>query len=82
MYIGNLKFLTGPIESSVTVVITVSILLLLGLAVFIGRYFTANKGDYKTYEAKDSQYYDNPDFAIASASTGQPEVQKKKEWFI
>jgi hypothetical protein len=40
------------------------------------------KGDYKTHEAKDSQYYDNPDYAIASGHTRQPEVQKKKEWFI
>jgi len=65
-----------------SVVLIIAFLLLLGLLVLVGRHFTVNKGDYKTCEAKDSQYYDNPDFAIASASTGQPEVQKKKEWFI
>ena len=63
-------------------VLAAVILLIIVLIILLGRYMSRQKGDYKTYEAKDSQYYDNPDYAIASGTTGQPEVQKKKEWFI
>jgi len=73
--------------SSTEVFITVGVvlgglLLFLCVLVIIGRFMSRQKGEYKTHEAKDAQYYDNPDFAIASGTTGQPEVQKKKEWFI
>ncbi len=40
------------------------------------------KGEYKTHEAKDAQYYDNADYAIASGSAQHPDMEKKKEWFI
>jgi len=63
-------------------IVAIIILLLIGLAFLLGRYFSRHKGDYRTNEAKDAQYYDNPDYAIASGTSGQPDVQKKKEWFI
>ena len=34
------------------------------------------------FQAKDAEYFDDPDYAVASGTTGQPEVPKKKEWFI
>jgi len=57
-------------------------LILVGLCVLLGRYFAQPKGAYKTYEAKDAEYYDNADYAIAEGDTRQPGVKPKKEWFI
>jgi hypothetical protein len=58
------------------------LLLLIGLACFLGRYFPREKGAYETNEAKDANLFDEPDYAIAAGKTGQPEIQKKKEWYI
>ena len=58
------------------------LLLLIGLACFLGRYFPRDKGVYETNEAKDAQLFDDADYAIAASKTGQPDVQKKKEWYI
>jgi contactin associated protein-like 2 len=64
------------------VCIGVAFLALILLILLLIRYYYKQKREYKTYEAKDAQYFDNPDYAIASGSTKQPEVQNKKEWYI
>jgi len=64
------------------VVVGIAFLALLLLIVLLVRYYYKQKREYKTYEAKDAQYFDNPDYAIASGSSKQPEVQNKKEWYI
>ena len=68
--------------STYTGILAVVLLLLIGLAFILGRYFTRHKGDYQTNEAKDAQLFDDPDYAVAAGKTGQPDVQKKKEWYI
>ena len=67
---------------SFPVIIAVVILIMFGLLVILGRYYFRHKGEYRTREAKDARQYDNPDFAVAAPSTRQPEVPKKKEWYL
>ena len=55
---------------------------MIGAAVLFGRYMSQEKGAYVTQEAKDAQLFDNADVALAAGTTGQPEPQKKKEWYI
>lgn len=59
----------------------VCILLLTSLCLF-RKYFTKQQGEYHTNEAKDADRYDNPDAAVAMGDTGQPEIPRKKEYFI
>ena len=63
-------------------IIVVVILLVAGAAILLGRYMSREKGAYETHEAKDAQYFDNADTALAAGATGQPEPSKKKEWYI
>jgi len=60
----------------------IAVLAVILLLFCLVRYYYKQKRQYKTYEAKDAQYFDNPDYAIASGSTKQPEVQKTKEYFL
>ena len=55
---------------------------IIAVAFILARYYSRHKGAYKTYEAKDAQYFEDADQALASDITGQPEIAKKKEWFI
>jgi contactin associated protein-like 2 len=65
------------------VVIAVVVLFIIGAAVLLGRYMSwREKGAYETHEAKDAQYFDNADMAIASGADHQPAPEKKKEWYI
>lgn len=81
-YVGHKDGLDQGEQALLGGILSVVLLLLIGLAVLAGRFFTRHKGEYKTYEAKDAQYYDNADFALAEGNTNQPGVQQKKEWFI
>lgn len=56
--------------------------LILGVVMLIFHYYYKQKREYKTYEAKDARYFDSPDYAIAANSSRQPEVQKKREFYI
>ena len=47
-----------------------------------GRYLSKKKGAYFTNEAKDAYLYNDADSAISSGKTGQPDVSKRREWFI
>ena len=66
----------------VSVVGGFGLLALLLLVLLLVRFYYKKKRQYKTYEAADAQYFDSPDYAVASGSTMQPEVQKKKEYFM
>ena len=41
-----------------------------------------DKGAYHTFEAKDAEYFDNPDNAVATDASNQPGVKRKEEYFI
>lgn len=62
--------------------LAVGLIIFLGVIFLLCRYYYKQKRSYKTYEAKDAQYFDNPDYAIAAGTTRQPEVQKKREYFM
>lgn len=61
------------------VVAAVFLLVVLLLVIFCKM---RNGGEYRTYEAKGAELADNPDMAIVYNHMGQPDVQKKKEFFI
>jgi len=60
----------------------IGVLVIILLIILLIRYYYKQKRVYKTYEAKDAQYFDNADYAVASGSTRQPEVQNKKEFYL
>jgi len=60
----------------------VGLIIIIGILLLLFHYYYKQKREYKTYEAKDARYFDSPDYAIASGSTRQPEIQKKREFFI
>jgi len=45
-------------------------------------YYLKHRRQYSTLEAENAQYFDNPDYAIASGASRQPEVQTTKEYFM
>ena len=61
----------------------VAVFFILAMATcIVGRYLSKKKGDYFTNEAKDAYLYKDADSAIASGKSGQPEVSRRREWFI
>ncbi len=65
-----------------TGVLALVLFILLAVAFFMGKYIGRDEGGYTTHEAKDAEYYENADFAIASGNSQQPGMEKTKEWFI
>ena len=59
-----------------------TVLLVVTVGMCMLRTYLKQQGEYATNEAKDSKHYDNPDAAVAMSKTGQPEISRKKEWFI
>lgn len=56
-------------------------LLLVLMAIVIGRYLNHHKGEYLTQEDKGADICDDPDEAVINSATGH-QVTKRKEWFI
>lgn len=56
-------------------------LLLVIMAILIGRYLSRHKGEYLTQEDKGADACDDPDEAVVHSATGH-QVTKRKEWFI
>lgn len=56
-------------------------LLLVIMAILIGRYLSRHKGEYLTQEDKGADSALDPDEAVVSGTTGH-QVTKRKEWFI
>jgi contactin associated protein-like 2 len=70
-------------ESSVPIkgVLAVLFLLLLLMAILIGRYISRHKGEYLTQEDKGADDALDQDDAVVHSTTGH-QVTKRKEWFI
>lgn len=62
-------------------VLAIIFLLLVILAVIVGRYLHRHKGEYLTQEDAGADTALDPDTAVVHGTTGH-HVQKKKEWFI
>ncbi|KAJ6647209.1 Neurexin-4 [Pseudolycoriella hygida] len=62
-------------------VLAIIFLLLVIMAILIGRYLSRHKGEYLTQEDKGADACDDPDEAIVNSATGH-QVTKRKEWFI
>ena len=58
------------------------LILLAGIIFLLTRYYYKQKREYKTYEAKDAEYFDNADYALIAGANKQPEVPIKKEYYI
>lgn len=63
------------------VILAILFLLLVVMAVLIGRYLNQHKGEYLTQEDKGADICDDPDEAVINSATGH-QVTKRKEWFI
>ena len=50
--------------------------------VLLVKYLASDGGSYHTFEAQDAEYFDNPDNAVATDASNQPEVKRKEEYFI
>lgn len=64
-----------------TAILAIIFLLLVIMAILIGRYLSRHKGEYLTQEDKGADACDDPDEAIVNSATGH-QVTKRKEWFI
>lgn len=64
-----------------TAILAILFLLLVIMAILIGRYLSRHKGEYLTQEDKGADACDDPDEAIVNSATGH-QVTKRKEWFI
>uniref|UniRef100_A0A6B2EGY6 Putative neurexin iv n=1 Tax=Phlebotomus kandelakii TaxID=1109342 RepID=A0A6B2EGY6_9DIPT len=62
-------------------VLAILFLLLLVMAILIGRYLARHKGEYLTQEDKGADAALDPDEAVVQSATGH-QVTKRKEWFI
>lgn len=62
-------------------ILAVIFLLLVIMAILIGRYLSRHKGEYLTQEDKGADACDDPDEAVVHSATGH-QVTKRKEWFI
>ncbi|KAG4070327.1 hypothetical protein HA402_006469 [Bradysia odoriphaga] len=62
-------------------ILAILFLLLVIMAILIGRYLSRHKGEYLTQEDKGADACDDPDEAIVNSATGH-QVTKRKEWFI
>ncbi|XP_037041687.1 neurexin-4 isoform X2 [Bradysia coprophila] len=62
-------------------ILAIIFLLLVIMAILIGRYLSRHKGEYLTQEDKGADACDDPDEAIVNSATGH-QVTKRKEWFI
>jgi contactin associated protein-like 2 len=62
-------------------VLAIIFLLLVIMAILIGRYVHRHKGEYLTQEDKGADAALDPDEAVVQSTTGH-QVTKRKEWFI
>lgn len=83
-YWGNIGsgFLTVGDQALIGGCIGVFLILLAGIIFLLTRYYYKQKREYKTYEAKDAEYFDNADYALIAGANKQPEVPIKKEYYI
>ncbi|XP_058456161.1 neurexin-4 isoform X2 [Malaya genurostris] len=62
-------------------VLAIIFLLLVIMAILIGRYMNRHKGEYLTQEDKGAEAALDPDDAVVQSATGH-QVTKRREWFI
>lgn len=56
------------------------LLLIIIIIFFTCRYFSKNKGEYLTNEAKGAENYDDANNALVQGRTGQPDISQKEEY--
>lgn len=77
--IFNELFLNSTL--SIVAILAIIFLLLVIMAILIGRYLSRHKGEYLTQEDKGADDAMDPDEAVVHGHTGH-QVTKRKEWFI
>ncbi|CAH1775387.1 unnamed protein product [Owenia fusiformis] len=68
-------------QVAIGVVLAIVFLIIVLIAFLLWRYWSRDTG-YLTKEDEGAEMAETADIAIVHGRTGQPEVQKKKEWFI
>ncbi|XP_053677139.1 neurexin-4 [Anopheles nili] len=71
----------GPDTAILGSVLAIILLLLIIMAILIGRYLNRHKGEYLTQEDKGAEAALDPDEAVVQSTTGH-QVTKRKEFFI